>query len=224
MPLGMTPILDSPIPAGKHVVVLLNSGAGVRETLKLQLQPGQLWSRSFTIQGGKLVANTGVNAGMLQAQPKTEPKPEPVAAVQPKKEDPPAPKPKPAEGVAVAPTAPPPQPKPEPKAPEPKPAATTPAPAESTGTRNVAGFVLEAQKTGGPQPQLPDAYKDSHPKSRLVVTYKICVNSAGRVYDVATVSGQGGVDGEVIEALKKWTYKPQSGNVCANKVLTFNIP
>ena len=64
----------------------------------------------------------------------------------------------------------------------------------------------------------------NHHGEKVVGTYKICVNKDGKVYDVTTVASISGADGEIMGTLKTWTYKPQTGNVCASKVLSYQIP
>ncbi len=224
MPVGQTPILDNPVAAGKHTISLLNSTAGVRESIKINLQPGQLWARSFTIKDGKLITTTGANAKLLASnETKGEPaRSEPAGSA--KKDDPPATKPKAAEGPATSPVVAAPPPKKEDPPPAPKPAPTPQPEAASTSTRNVAGFVLEAQKVGGVAAQLPESFVANHRGQRHAGTYKICVSPAGKVYDVQIVSGIPGADGDIVDTIKRWTYKPQTSNVCANKLFAFQVP
>jgi hypothetical protein len=56
---------------------------------------------------------------------------------------------------------------------------------------------------------------------KLVGTYKVCVDKDGKVYDVTTVASIAGADASIMDTLKSWKYKPQTGNVCATKVLAF---
>jgi serine/threonine protein kinase len=239
-PFGATPVVDLAVPAGKHTIMLLNSSVGIKEALKVSLSTGQLWTRSFQYANGKMTSQSGLSAKMLGQHEETK-KPEVVAAVEPKHETAPATKPAPAEGPASAPPAAPPKheiaapaPKPVTPAPTPAPApavhpapAATPAPAAappSPGTRTVAGFVLEAQKINAPQPHLPDMVANQHHGEKLVGTYKICVNKDGKVYDVTTIASISGADASIMGTIRTWTYKPQAGNVCASKVLPFQVP
>jgi serine/threonine protein kinase len=226
MPYGATPVIDLAVPAGKHTLILLNSSAGIRETVKMSLSTGQLWTRSFSFDGGKMVAQSGLSPKMLASRDDSK-KVEPVAATEPKHEAP-APRPKPVEGPAAMPpaaaptkvAAAPPHPTPAPSPPL-KPAVETP-PAPTT--RTVPGFVLDAQKITSPQPHLPDYVTAGNPGKRLAGTYKICVNKDGKVYDVTTVASISGADAAIIATLKTWTYKQQAGNVCASKSLSYQIP
>ena len=85
----------------------------------------------------------------------------------------------------------------------------------------MAGFVLDSQKLSGDQPHLPEFVLNREAGKKLVGTYKICVNKEGRVYDVTTVASITGADGSIHDTLRSWRYKPQSSNVCASKVLSF---
>ena len=226
VPFGSTPLIDLAVSAGKHTVILLNSQAGIKEIQKVTLSTGQLWTRSFQLDGGKMISQNGLSARMLGGSPvaaPVAPVPAPVAAGEPKK-DTPGTKPKAVEGAAsAAPTAvaaPAPKPAPPPApAPPVKPAAPAPPPA-----RMVAGFVLDAQKVTAAAAHLPDAVTDREHGKKLVGTYKICVNKDGHVYDVTTVASISGADGSIMDTIRGWKYKPQTGNVCAAKVLSFQVP
>jgi len=57
-PYGATPVIDLAVPAGKHVITLLNSAAGIREVWSFTLASGQLWTRSFSFRDGKLASSS----------------------------------------------------------------------------------------------------------------------------------------------------------------------
>jgi serine/threonine-protein kinase len=230
-PYGATPLIDLAVPAGKHVIILLNSQAGIKETQKVTLTTGQLWTRSFQWENGKMAVQNGLSAKMLAAhEEKPAPPPAAVAAAAPQAA--PTTHPKPVEGPASA-TPPPavaaPAPKPQP-APAPPPATKpTPPPAAPPKpapppARTVAGFVLDAQKVSGVAPHLPNFVMERDPGKKLVGTYKICVDKEGKVYEVTTVSSISGADETIMETLRAWKYKPQTTNVCASKILPFQIP
>jgi hypothetical protein len=232
VPYGATPLIDLAVPAGKHTIILLNSSQGIKEMQKVTLSTGQLWTRSFQYEGGKMVMSNGLSAKMLAGrEEKAAPKEEHVvAAAEPKKESAPSTRPKAVEGAASAPVehekvaapapkhqeAPPPPPSTKPS---PPPAA--PPPAAAPMARTVAGFVLDAQKLSGDAARLPEFVILRESGKKLVGTYKICVNKDGHVYDVTTIASITGADGDIMSTLRSWKYKPQTGNVCAAKVLSF---
>ena len=84
--------------------------------------------------------------------------------------------------------------------------------------------VNDAQRVSGSQPHLPQHVVNANPHAKLDGTYKVCVNKEGQVFDVTTVKSISGADAVLIESIRGWRYKPQQGNVCANKVLTFQVP
>jgi serine/threonine protein kinase len=241
MPYGATPVIDLAVPAGKHMIVLLNSREGIKESYKVTLTTGQLWTRQFAWENGKMVTSDKIKMMASHEAPAAAPAaaaPTAVAGLEPKKETP-ATHPKPVEGqasggapaaapapkheqpaaVAAAAPAPAPAAKPAPaKAPAP---ATAPA---APQVRMVAGFVLESQKLKFDAPHLPDFVKSSNPGKRLVGTYKYCVNQDGKVYDVTTIGSITGADDAIRSTMKSWTFRPQSGNVCATKVWAFQVP
>ncbi len=227
VPFGSTPLIDLAVSAGKHTVILLNSQAGIKEIQRITLSTGQLWTRSFQLDGGKMISQNGLSARMLRGAPAAAaapPAPAVAATVEPKKDSAPGTRPRAIEGSASAPpvavAAPAPKPAPPPAAAPPiKPAAPAPPPA-----RTVAGFVLDAQKVTAPTAHLPDAVTDREHGKKLVGTYKICVNKDGHVYDVSTVASISGADGSIMDTIRSWKYKPQTGNVCAAKVLSFQVP
>jgi hypothetical protein len=227
VPFGATPLIDLAVPAGKHVVILLNSQAGIKEVQKVTLTTGQLWTRSFQWDGGKMSAQNGLSAKMLAGAPAAAapaPAPAAVAAAEPKKDPVPTTHPKPVEGPASAPPAPVAAPAPKPAPPPTPPPTVKPAVPAAPPARMVAGFVLDAQKVSASAAHLPDAVTDRERGKKLVGTYKICVNKEGHVYDVTTVASISGADGSIMETIRGWKYKPQTGNVCASKVLTFQVP
>jgi hypothetical protein len=229
VPYGATPLIDLAVPAGKHVIILLNSSAGIKEVQKVTLTTGQLWTRSFQWDGSKMAMANGLSAKMLAAkEEKPEPK-EAIAAAEPKAHEPPATKPKAVEGpvsggAPPAPAVAAPAPKPQAVAPAPPPPVKPAVPAgppPPPPARTVAGFVLDSQKLAGEQPHPPEFVLAREAGKKLVGTYKICVNKDGKVYEVTTVASITGADGPIMETLRGWRYKPQTSNVCAAKVLSF---
>jgi len=233
VPFGQTPLIDLAVPAGKHTLILLNSASGIKEVQKVNLATGQLWTRSFQWEGGHMTAQNGLSTKMLGAHADSPPAPA-VATLEPvKKESAPTTRPKPVEGNAsgsapVQPAAPAPKPAPAPAPMPVKTAAPAPAPAPSApaapAARSVAGFVLDSQRVSATQPHLPSFVTSRESGRKLNGTYKICVDKEGRVYDVTTVASISGADGAIMDSIRGWRYKPQTGNVCASKVLTFQVP
>jgi hypothetical protein len=232
-PYGQTPLIDLAVPAGKHTIILLNSGAGIKETQKVTLSTGQLWTKSFHFEGGKVQVENGLSKKALLAGEGTSAKPEAVAATTASKE--PSTKPRATEGAAssskvdpAATPAPAPAPAPTPAVktavPAPAPASAPLATAPSAQPRTVASFVLDAQKVSGAPVTLPSHVQKPHAGQKVVGTYKICVNKDGGVYDVTTISSISGADSAITETLRTWKYKPQTGNVCATKVVAIQVP
>jgi serine/threonine-protein kinase len=236
-PYGATPVIDLAVPAGKHTIVLLNSREGIKEAYKVTLATGQLWTRAFVWEGGKMSTSEKVSAKLLmmhEAPPAPAAPPPAVAAVAPAA--PPAVKPAPPQGPAsggvVTPAAPAPKKEtapvaaaapPQPPASKPE-ASKTPPPPPAPAARMVAGFVLEGQKLAGDLPQLPEHVRRQNPGRKLVGTYKYCVNKDGKVYEVTTVASITGADQAIAGVMKaSWSFKPQNGNVCATKVLSYEV-
>jgi len=103
------------------------------------------------------------------------------------------------------------------------PAGAAPSTA-SAPAKVVPSFVIEAQRIAAPNPHLPDSYRESHPAQLVRGTYRICVNTSGRVSDVSIVASIPGLDQSIIEQLKRtWVYKPQPVPVCSERNFIFKI-
>ena len=211
-PYGATPLIDLAVPPGKHVIILLNSSAGIKHSVKVKLGTGQLWTKSFGFEGSKVNVQDGLSAKMLAAgEEKSEPKRESPAV-----------RPKPVEGPVSTSTSPAVSTRTPEKAATPP--ATAPTPPAPAGPHNVAGFVLEAQKLSASMPHLPAQVMRENSGKKLNGTYKICVNKDGQVYDVQVIAPISGADSTIVQTLRTWSYKPQIGNVCALKALSFQVP
>ncbi len=220
VPYGATPLIDLAVPAGKHVIVLLNSSASVRETKKVQLREGELWTRSFSFEGGKATEQNGLSAKMLaghDAAPAPAAKTETpaVAAVVPHAAAAvaaaPHPTPAPAQAAAVPPTAPRPA---EGAATGAKPAAVA-SMAPPQKPRNVNARTLDSQQVYHPDPSLPAIVKIQRKgtgDARFAA--KVCVGNDGRVYQVNVLASIPGGDDAIVSTIKQWTYKPQPVSVC----------
>jgi len=94
----------------------------------------------------------------------------------------------------------------------------------SAPARVVPSFVIDAQRISSPNPHLPDSFRESHPRQLVRGTYRICVNTSGRVSDVSIVASIPGLDQAIIEQLKRtWVYKPQPVPVCSERNFIFKI-
>jgi uncharacterized protein (DUF2147 family) len=226
VPYGATPVIDLAVPAGKHAVVLLNSAANIRETQKIVLREGELWTRSFTFEGGKSQMQNGLSSRMLAgttaAQPSATPaKVEPVAA---KSEAPavaavpaahaptpaqaaPASAPHPVEGATSKPNAP-----------------TAVASMAAQKPRNVNQRTLDSQQLSHADPHLPANVRSQRSgtgDARFMG--KVCVNTEGKVYSVNVLSGIPGGDESIVSTIKSWTYKPQPVSVCFVANFVFDL-
>ena len=232
VPYGATPVIDLAVPAGKHAVVLLNSAANIRETQKIVLREGELWTRSFTFEGGKSQMQNGLASRMLTgttaAQPSAAPaKSEPVAA---KVEAPVAAPVK----VAAKPAAP--APTQAAAAPATAPRAvdgaasskpTAPAAVASMAAqkpRNVNQRTLDSQQLSHADPHLPaNVTAQRHGTGDARFMGKVCVNTDGKVYSVNVLSGIPGGDDSIVSTIKSWTYKPQPVSVCFVANFVFDL-
>ncbi len=230
VPYGATPLIDLAVPAGRHTIVLLNSVANVRETKKVSLREGELWTRSFSFENGKASEQNGLSARML-AHSET-----PAAAAVAKVETPavaaavpkpaaPLPTPRPAAPAAVAP----------PTAPRPiegsaaggrpvvggRPAAVA-SMAPARRPKNVAARTLDGQQLYHPDPHLPDIVRiQRRGTGDARFAAKVCVNNDGKVYQVNVLASIPGADDAVVNTIKQWSYKPQPVSVCFVANITF---
>ena len=214
-PYGATPLIDLAVPAGKHTVVLLNSAAGVRETKKVVLREGELWTRSFAFEGGKATETNGLSPKMLA---ETSPaKVEAPAAAAPHATAPAAAPAAHATAPAPAPTAAAPSTAPKPiegAASGGKP-ATAVASMAPQKPRNVNARTLDSQQIFHPDPQLPAIVRSQRRgtgDARFAA--KVCLGNDGRVYQVNVLSSIPGADDAIVNTIKQWQYKPQPVSVC----------
>ncbi len=226
-PYGATPVIDMAVPAGRHTIVLLNSGMGIKETQKVSLTTGQLWSRQFSWGAdGKSQQSDKLSKTVHTDAPTTAPVGA-LAAAEPKKENAPATHPRAPEGPASSVAAPAPsttatqapQVAPKPVAPTP---AAPPPPAPPT-FRTVAGFVLDSQKLSGSTPHLPEFVINKNKGMKMNGSYKVCVNKDGHVASVTTIGSISGGDTVISEAIKAWTYKAQPITTCAVKMMSYDL-
>jgi serine/threonine protein kinase len=225
VPYGATPVIDIAVPAGKHTIVLLNSAAGVRESKKVALREGELWTRSFSFEGGKVNEQNGLSARMLAAHEPPPPKADavatPAAAAAPAKPaaKPAAPAPTPA---AAAPST---APKPVEGAASGKPAPAAVAPMlPAQKPKNVAAHTLDAQQLYHPDPHLPEiVFIQRRGTGDARFTAKFCVNNDGKVYQVSVLQSIPGADDAIVNTMKQWTYKAQPVSVCTVQNLVFDL-
>ncbi|HEY2746731.1 MAG TPA: protein kinase [Polyangia bacterium] len=225
VPYGATPLIDLAVPAGKHTIVLLNSAANVRETKKVQLREGELWTRSFSFEGGKATEQNGLSPKMLAGHeaavvPKAETPA--VAAVVPRAAAPVAAAPHPT--PAPAQTAPTTAPRPvEGAASGAKPAAVA-SMAPPQRPRNVAARTLDSQQVYHPEPSLPAIVRvQRRGTGDARFAAKVCIGNDGRVYQVNVLSSIPGGDDAIVSTIKQWTYKPQPVSVCTVQNIVFDL-
>jgi serine/threonine-protein kinase len=227
VPYGATPLIDLAVPAGKHTVVLLNSAANVRETKKVQLREGELWTRSFSFEGGKATETNGLSAKMLAAHEAAPAKVETPAPA-------PAAAPKAATPVAAAPKAPAPTPaaaapSTAPKAVEGaasggKPATAVASMAPPQKPKNVSARTLDSQQVFHPDPHLPEIVRIQRKgtgDARFAA--KVCIGNDGKVFQVNVLASIPGADDAIVNTIKQWTYKPQPVSVCTVQNIVFDL-
>jgi serine/threonine protein kinase len=230
VPYGATPVIDLAVPAGKHAVVLLNSAANIRETQRIQLREGELWTRSFTFEGGKSQMQNGLASRMLSGTTASQPA---AAASQPAAAKADAPVAAPVK-VAAKPAAPAPAPVPAAPASAPhavegaatsKPAAAAVAsmvPAQKP--RNVNARTLDSMQVAHADPHLPEIVRiQRRGTGDARFMGKVCVNTDGKVYSVNVLSGIPGGDDSIVNTIKSWTYKPQPVSVCFVANFVFDL-
>jgi hypothetical protein len=204
-------------------LTLLNSSAGVRETVKIALRENELWTRSFSFDAGKVQVQNGLSQKMLMGSPnngngaekKASPAPavaeapaahapaKPVAAASPAAAAAPPPiAPRPVEGAASKPVA-------------PAPAAVASMVPAASKPKNVAARTLDNQQLAHADPHLPDIVRiQRRGTGDARFAAKVCVNNEGRVYQVNVLSSIPGGDDSIVNTIKQWTYKPQPVSVC----------
>ncbi|HWE29833.1 MAG TPA: serine/threonine-protein kinase, partial [Polyangia bacterium] len=191
VPYGATPLIDLAVPAGKHTIVLLNSAANVRESKKVVLREGELWTRSFSFEGGKATEQNGLSAKMLahEAAPPARVEPAPVAAVAAPRATAPvvAAKPAPVSTAAAAPST---APRPvEGAASGGKPATAIASMVPSSKPKNVNARTLDSQQVYHPDPMLPAIVRSQRRgtgDARFAA--KVCLGNDGHVYQVNVLS------------------------------------
>jgi hypothetical protein len=225
VPYGQTPLIDLAVPAGRHNVTLLNSAAGVRENVKIALRENELWTRSFSFDGGKMAMQNGLSQKMLTQAPSEKKAEAPVRADMPAAHVAAKPVAAPTPTAAVT---------PPPSAPRAiegtasKPAAPAPAPVASmvpaSKPKNVAARTLDSQQLSHAEPHLPDIVRiQRRGTGDARFSAKVCINNDGKVYQVAVISGIPGGDDQIINTIKQWTYKPQPVSVCSVVNLVFDL-
>lgn len=92
------------------------------------------------------------------------------------------------------------------------------------GAKVVPSFVIDRERLSAPDPVLPDDVASRFAGQAARGTYRICVDMAGNVSSVETVSAIAGADDTIINHLKStWKYKPQPVPICTVRKFVFNI-
>ena len=227
VPYGATPIIDLAVPGGKHTIVLLNSSAGIRESQRVSLREGELWTRSFSFDGGKASVQNSLSAKMLgghEAAPTAKTDAPAAAATAPKTAAAPANKPA-APAPAASASAPSSAPKPIDGAASGKPApAAVASMAPAQKPKNVNARSLDSQQLAHADPHLPEIVRIQRKgtgDARFAA--KVCVNNEGKVYQVNVLQSIPGGDDAIVNAVRSWTYKPQAVSVCFVANFVFDL-
>lgn len=223
VPYGATPLSAVAVPVGRHLITLLNSVAGIRQSQRLMLAAGETWSHAFTFPDGKIASGSGatarqpaVEASKSEAGGPRAPAATPTTGLEGKREAPPEPRPKAVEGPAAS-----------------GPVSTTPAMRSSTAglpvkppvkPKNVGAHMLDGQELFHPDPHLPEVVKTQrHGTGEAMFTGKICVDTYGKVFQVNVLHGIPGADEKIVETMRNWTYRPQPVSVCFLANIVFDI-
>ena len=106
----------------------------------------------------------------------------------------------------------------------PSPPSTDQGGAAGAVPKTVPQFIFDRERLVSPDPHLPDWFKDQHPRQTVSGTYRICVDTSGRVATVQVLSGIAGIDALLVEHVRTtWKYKPQPLPVCSPRVFRFQV-
>jgi hypothetical protein len=101
------------------------------------------------------------------------------------------------------------------------PAAEPPPPPKP---KMVAAFVFDRERLKYPDPHLPQMFLQTHANQTVKGMYRICVDTAGAISKMETVTSLSGADQTIIEQVSgNWQYKPQPVPVCTIRVFEFHI-
>lgn len=204
VPYGLTPLIDLALPSGKHSVTLLNSAADIRETRRIVLRDGELWTRSFSFDGKKAVERNGLAATMLNAVASSAPTAPSSDGAGPAR--------------APAPTA------ATPATAGQRGASAVAARPMPSKPKNVDARTLDGQQVSHVDPHLPEIVRIQRKGTGdASFAAKVCVNNDGRVYAVDVLRTIPGADAAVVDAIRSWTYQPQPISVCFIANIVFDL-
>jgi outer membrane biosynthesis protein TonB len=90
--------------------------------------------------------------------------------------------------------------------------------------RNLPPHALDAERIGGAMPHLPAAVQaQRRGLGDTTFTARICVDQSGRVSSVSVLAGIPGADGEIVQTLRGWRYRPQPIPVCFMSHFVFDV-
>lgn len=88
---------------------------------------------------------------------------------------------------------------------------------------NKPAFLIKKDKISGDLPRLPEVIKAQRKGSTVIGTYKICIDTSGRVSEVTPVASIPGADEQVMATLRTWVFRPQPIPICFIDVFQFII-
>src|SRR5712692_405540 len=87
-----------------------------------------------------------------------------------------------------------------------------------------AGERLDSQRLLYPDPHLPDDFKERHANETVVVTYRLCIRTDGRIDRATPMNGVAEIDEVVVRQVKSgWLYKRQPFPICVAQRFIFLI-
>ncbi len=88
--------------------------------------------------------------------------------------------------------------------------------------RNIASFVFDRQRLSAPDPHLSAEFWRVSPMRSVSGTYRVCIGTDGRIFQIAPTVGIAGEDERIMEHLRRtWRYRPQPLPVCSLLTLEF---
>lgn len=90
--------------------------------------------------------------------------------------------------------------------------------------KNVASFVFDRQRLSAPDPHLSAEFWRAYPAPVVSGTYRVCIGSDGRIFQIAPTVSIPGQDERIMEHLRRtWVYRPQPIPVCSQLKLEFRL-
>ncbi len=90
--------------------------------------------------------------------------------------------------------------------------------------RNIASFVFDRQRLSAPDPHLSAEFWHGYPGRTVSGTYRVCLGTDGRIFQIAPTVSIPGEDARIMEHLRRtWFYRPQPLPVCSLLTLEFRL-